>query len=217
MKLAYLHGFASSPLSRKAQHLRAALDERGRRLLIPDLNRPSFEKLGLSAMLSAVDALDASEGDPTGWGLVGSSLGGWVAARWAALNPARVHRLLLLCPAFDIPSRWPELLPDGGLAMWERTGSLPFADGEGKLRKVHYGFYEEATREPRFPDVPCPTVILHGRQDDRVPFETSVAYAAERPQVRLVAVDDGHDLTASVDRVVSLALEHLVQPRRAPA
>lgn len=206
MRLAYLHGFASGPKSRKAQRLAEAFEG----LRVPDLNRPSFERLSLAAMLEAVDAMDAEHGTDEGWGLVGSSLGGWVAARWAALRPERVRRLLLLCPAFDIPARWPELLPTGALALWERTGSLPFADGAGELRKVHYGFYLEALEQPRVPDVPpgVPTVIVHGTRDDRVPIEGSRRYAGDRAHVRVVEVDDGHDLLASSDRVVELARAH---------
>jgi uncharacterized protein len=209
VKLAYLHGFASGPRSRKAARLRDALAPRGAALHIPDLNQPSFEALSFDAMLAAVDAMDEAHGDEGGWGLVGSSLGGWVAARWAELRPARVRRLLLLCPAFDVPARWPRLMPEGAMAGWREAGSHPFADGAGVTREVHYGFYEEATRHPACPEVPGPTVILHGRQDDRVPFESSARYAAARPHVTLVAVDDGHDLLASTERVHAEVLSWL--------
>lgn len=207
MRHAYLHGFASGPMSQKAQRLGEVFDA----LHVPDLNRPSFETLSFAAMLEAVDAMHDEHGTDEGWGLVGSSLGGWVAARWAALHPERVRRLLLLCPAFDVPARWPELLPEGALGLWKRAGSLPFADGEGKLRKVHYGFYLEALEQPRVPEVPAsvPTVIVHGTRDDRVPIAQSRAYAASRAHVRLVEVDDGHDLLSSADRIVELAREHL--------
>lgn len=209
MKLAYLHGFASGPLSKKGQLLAAAFAERGRTMHLPDLNAPSFERLSLDAILERVDALDREVGAHAPWGFVGSSLGGWVAARWAELHPDRVAKLLLLCPAFDVPARWPELLPEGALALWERAGSLPFADGAGEMRKVHYDFYEEAMRQPRFPEVPCETMIVHGTRDDRVPVATSRDYAAAREDVTLVEVDDGHDLLASAERITELALEML--------
>ncbi|HJL20209.1 MAG TPA: YqiA/YcfP family alpha/beta fold hydrolase [Sandaracinaceae bacterium LLY-WYZ-13_1] len=209
MQRAYLHGFASGPLSKKGQRLRAAFEEAGLALRLPDLNVPSFERLSLTAMLDALDALDAAEGDAEGWGLVGSSLGGWLAARWAERRPARVARLLLLCPAFDLAARWPSLLPPGAMRTWERSGALILPDGAGTPRPVHYRFYEEAREQPALPEVTCETRIVHGTRDERVPVEGSRHYAAARPHVTLVEVDDVHDLLASQDRVVEEALAWL--------
>ncbi|MCB9593144.1 MAG: alpha/beta fold hydrolase [Sandaracinaceae bacterium] len=184
--------------------------DRAVELASPDLNVPTFRQLSLAAMLERVDRLDAEEGDEDGWAFVGSSLGGWLAARWAELHPDRARRLLLLCPAFDIAARWPALLPAGAMAMWRR-GSLLLPDGTGTPQPVHYGFYEEALAQPAFPGVSCPTTIVHGRGDDRVPIDSSRGYVAAHPHVRLVEVEDGHDLVASLDRVEREALA-LLEP-----
>jgi len=209
MRRAYLHGFASGPLSKKGQRLRAAFAERGLELLLPDLNAPSFRQLSPTAMLARLDALDAEHGDAEGWGLVGSSLGGWLAARWAELRPDRVRRLLLLCPAFDLARRWPDLLPPGSMERWARDGVLVLPDGSGTPQPVHYGFYEESLEQPPFPSVRCETRIVHGTRDERVPVEGSRAYARGRPHVELTEVDDVHDLLGSQDLVVELALDWL--------
>jgi hypothetical protein len=187
--------------------LRARFEAEGVPFHLPDLNRPSFERLSLDAALAAVDELDDGP-DRRPWGLVGSSLGGWIAARWAELHPARVARLVLLCPAFDLARRWPALLPEGAMERWREQGSLRLADGAGVLRPVHYGFYEEACREPPTPGASQPTLLLHGRADERVPIESSRGYA-RKENVRLVELDDGHDLGGSVDRVVAEAFAFL--------
>lgn len=205
MRFAYLHGFASGPLSKKGLHLRAAFEREGLSFSLPDLNAPSFQKLSLAGMIDRVDALDAQEGDAEGWAFVGSSLGGWLAARWASLRPRRVARLLLLCPAFDIARRWPTILPAGAMERWA-AGSLLLPDGSGTPQPLHYRFYEESCEQPGFPDVPCPTRIVHGTRDDRVPIESSRLYAASRENVTLVEVDDGHELLASLDLVEREAL-----------
>jgi hypothetical protein len=199
---AYLHGFASGPQSRKGTALAAAFARAGAHLRQPDLNLPDFARLTYGGMLAAVDALDAAAGGSP-WSFVGSSMGGWVAARWAELHPERVERLLLLAPAFDMPRRWrdkPELLE------WERRGFHEVADGDGVPTRVHWGLMEDALRQPPIPRPRCPVLIVHGRRDETVPVEISEAYAREGPNVELELVDDTHDLLVAFPRIEELAL-----------
>lgn len=141
-------------------------------------------------------------GPPTArWSLVGSSFGGYVAARWAELHPERIGRLLLLCPGFDLVDRWPEMLGKQAMARWEREGELEFPDGAGRPTPVHWRFIEDFRRHPPAPGVPCPTRIVHGTRDEVVPIESSRRYAATRPHVDLVAVDDDHGLLGSLEAI----------------
>lgn len=71
---------------------------------------------------------------------------------------------------------------------------------------MHWGFYEEALRVPAWPEVPCPTRIVHGTRDAVVPVGSSRRYAAARPHVTLVEVDDAHELAASLDLVAAETL-----------
>ena len=206
---AYLHGFASSPLSRKGQALEANFAEHGETLHLPDLNQPSFAELTLTRALWAVDELAARF--PRGkWRFIGSSMGGWIAARWAELHPKRVDRLLLLCPGFDLVSRWPQMLGERQMKRWEANGSLPFPDATGNPVRVHWGLIEDAREQPAFPEVPCATVIVHGTSDEVVPVEISREYASERDHVSLVEVDDEHALTHSVPLIAEVAAKHFV-------
>lgn len=217
-RYAYLHGFASSALSKKGVMLRGALAGDGVDLLLPDLNRPSFEELSVDAMLAHLDALhleslQEERGRPR-WRLVGSSLGGWLTARWAELHPERVDRAVLLCPAFDIPTRWPELLPPGAFERWRRDGVLPYPDATGTLRPLSFAFYRGAEAHPRFPRVQCPVAIVHGTRDDRVPLASSRRWLEAHAQARLVEVDDGHDLLATFDVVERTVRETFDLPAR---
>ncbi|PRQ06104.1 alpha/beta hydrolase [Enhygromyxa salina] len=220
---AYLHGFASSPQARKGQALRSYYAEQGIDLHTPDLNAPSFAALTYTGMLDALDSLDseldATEGVEPGssrWRFVGSSMGGYLAARWASLHPERVDRLLLLCPAFDFAARWPQILGQAGFDRWREQGSFLLPDATGTPVNVHFGLVEDAMTHPARPVVSCPTMIIHGTQDVVVPIESSRRYVQEHPEpslVELIEVDDAHPLTDSLPTIQACAQRHLIAPR----
>ncbi|MBM4396317.1 MAG: alpha/beta fold hydrolase [Deltaproteobacteria bacterium] len=203
---AYFHGFASSPDSRKGNRLAREFARLGVPLERPDLNAPSFARLTATAMLGAADAMHAA-GDPGArWRVVGSSMGGWLAALWASLHPGRVDRLVLLCPAFDMPGRWPAIVGPGGWERWREAGETPLPDHRGVPVPVHFALNDDLARWPSVPETGCDTLVIHGSRDETVPVESSRAYAAARPRVRLIEVDDGHLLADSLDLVVRESL-----------
>jgi uncharacterized protein len=71
--LFYLHGFASSPESGKAEYLRARLAPLGIPLHAPNFNEPDFSSLTVSRMLEQVSAAVAAL-PPGPVGLIASSL-----------------------------------------------------------------------------------------------------------------------------------------------
>lgn len=205
MRYAYLHGFASSSKSYKGTTLAELLSDR---ILLerPDLNCPSFEKLTITAALEELDRLHAE--DPQPWCLIGSSMGGFIAARWTELHPERVHRLVLLCPGFALASRWPTMLGERVWESWQRDGVVTLPGPDGTPRQLHWAFVEDFRTHPPFPEVSCPTVIVHGTRDEVVPIESSREYARERDHVRLIEVDDDHGLAGSVDPIEAVVIEH---------
>jgi pimeloyl-ACP methyl ester carboxylesterase len=207
-RFAYLHGFASGPWSAKGRLLVDAFAARGTRLHLPDLNLPSFASLSHDAMLAGVDELDASLGAGRrladgAWGLIGSSMGGWLAARWAELHPERVARLVLLAPGLDLPQRWREVISPAELAAWERRGWIEGPRPGRESIRLHWGFMEEARRQPPLPEPRCPTLILHGSRDTVVPLAVSESFARSRPHVTLEALDDNHDLLVTFPRILA--------------
>lgn len=197
-RYAYLHGFASSPASFKGSVLSAALERHGVFLERPDLNAPSFRNLTVTDMLDALDRMDGATSGDEPWRFIGSSLGGYLGALWATYNPFRVDRLVLLAPAFRLLDHLERLTGPGGRGRWEQDGAFPFPDAEGRRTLVHHGFVEDLQMYPPCPETTCPTLILHGARDDVIPLETSRDYASQRPHVRLVELEDDHELRRSL-------------------
>jgi alpha-beta hydrolase superfamily lysophospholipase len=139
--------------------------------------------------------------------LLGSSLGGLAAARVAEVD-ARVCALVLLAPAFELGVRWRARLGESGWATWERTGWLEIDDHALKQKgRLDFGFAADVAaieaRSGGWPDVRVPTLIVHGVSDETIAIASSRAWAAGKPHMRLIEVDDGHELTASLPRIVA--------------
>jgi pimeloyl-ACP methyl ester carboxylesterase len=200
-RLLYLHGFASGPRSAKGTAFAEHYARRGLALECLDLRVPSLEHLRLSAMLTAVQQAIGTPADRAV--VLGSSLGGLTAARVAERDP-RVTALVLLAPAFQLISRW-RALP--GWDDWQRTGWRDIHDFQtNQPARVDFGFVEDAMAiDGGYPDVRVPTLILHGVRDEIVLLEHSRTFARGKPHVRLVELDDGHDLIASLPRLLDEA------------
>ena len=100
-RIVYLHGFASSPLSSKAQFFRRKFAAAGISMEIPQLDEGRFEELTISSQLAVIDRV--VDGQPAI--LMGSSLGGYLAALYAGRHP-EIERLVLLAPAFQFPDAY---------------------------------------------------------------------------------------------------------------
>jgi pimeloyl-ACP methyl ester carboxylesterase len=157
----YLHGFASSPRGRKVAALRELLEPKGFRIVAPDLNIPSFQKLDFKAM-ARISFWEVEKHLPAV--IVGSSLGALVALEAARVN---LHvPLVLVAPALGLGKDWVEKIPAGDPLLF-------FHHGEGRELPIHRRFFEEMTRvEVDREPPPVPVAVLMGRHDESVPFET---------------------------------------------
>lgn len=217
--LLYLHGFASSPGSHKANLFRERLSAYDVNYHIPDLNVPSFERLTLTAMLERVaQTVEALPEGPVY--LIGSSMGGLTALHFVDRHGAgvarRVERLMLLAPAFDFSANRRREMGDDWLAQWRAAGSLPYYHhAYGEERPVHVGLAEDIlTYDSYATDVPLPTFIVHGQRDETVDPQQSVRYAEHRPHVTLHLVASDHQLLDQTDFIAGqiIAFFHL-RPR----
>jgi hypothetical protein len=193
----YLHGFASSPRSAKAEYFQTCFRSRQIDLQVPDLNQPNFSQLTLTRQIQQVQACIAAanpEDQPVT--VIGSSFGGLTAA-WVAEQCSQVQCLVLLAPAFQFLSHWQARLGREQLQQWQQTGSMAvYHYGAGQMLPLDYSFvvdlgsYEDAKLQRSIP-----TLILHGSQDEVIPVQASRDYGATRPWVQLIELPSDHALT----------------------
>ena len=185
----YLHGFASSPQSAKAIYLRDRLSS----LKIPDLNQGDFSHLTLTRQIEQIAA--EFPPDPMPVTVIGSSLGGLTAA-WVGEKYPQVERLVLLAPAFEFLAHWLLRLGEEQLQQWQTEQYLPvYHYGEKRSLPLHYQFVTDAAQyQDEQLQRPIPTLILHGRHDEVIPIAASRDYAASRPWVELIELEDDHSL-----------------------
>jgi pimeloyl-ACP methyl ester carboxylesterase len=86
----YIHGSDSSSQTYKANLLKD---------IYPGMRVPDF----VGGLPERMEQLETILGLETGWTLVGSSLGGLMAALFAMNHPGQVRKLLLLAPALTLP------------------------------------------------------------------------------------------------------------------
>lgn len=196
-RILYLHGFASSPQSRKAQYFRQQFARCGVTLEIPDLSPDGLEKLTVSSQLRILES--AAKGEPVS--LIGSSMGGYLAALYASLHP-EVETVVMMAPAFEFARRWLERLGPEQASKWKSDGYMEMADYRtGAMARVGYGLIEDGLQHPEAPAFSQPALLFHGTRDEVVDYRGSVAYAAANANVRLQLFDAGHELTEVMEEM----------------
>ncbi|NES21180.1 MAG: alpha/beta fold hydrolase [Symploca sp. SIO3E6] len=194
MKFVYLHGFASSPESRKAVYLHQAFANLAISLEVPDLNQGDFSHLTITRQLRQLEAMLPEAGIPVT--LIGSSLGGLTAA-WLGQKRSLIQRLVLLAPAFGFLDHWLPQLGEAQWQQWQESGYLPiYHYREKRSLPLHYHFVEDARHyqsEKLWRVVP--TLILHGLHDETIPIEASRQYARVRSWVQLIELESDHSLS----------------------
>jgi pimeloyl-ACP methyl ester carboxylesterase len=191
MRFIYLHGFASGPQSGKAQFFFRQFAARGIVLEVPNLVEGNFEDLTITGQLQVLEQIAKEE--PVS--LIGSSMGGYLAALYASRHP-ETQKLVLLAPAFQFVQRWPQEIGPDKAEEWERTGRFEvFHYAEGRPRNIGWNLIADGRKYDAEPSFQQPAIIFHGTNDIVVPSDYSVAFAARHPNVTLRLMASDHQLT----------------------
>ncbi|MBV9081257.1 MAG: alpha/beta fold hydrolase [Acidobacteriaceae bacterium] len=196
-RILYLHGFASGPQSRKATFFSEHLRSLGFEVDVPALDEGNFESLTISGQLRVVARFARNERVA----LIGSSLGGYIAALYAARH-SEVERLILLAPAFQFYNLWMSSLGEDQLSEWRERGKMNvFHYATGRGAPIGYELIEDASRFEPFPDFTQPALIFHGNHDASVPVQYSAEFVSAHSNARLVRLESGHELTDVLDQI----------------
>lgn len=208
MNYIYLHGFASSPQSAKAQYFQQRFDSLSIPLIIVDLNQGDFTHLTLSRQLQQVSTIIKDIKTPVT--LIGSSFGGLTAA-WLAQSYPMIEKLLLLAPAFNFLSHLQSLLGETEIRKWQEQGYYEFYHyGEKRCFPLNYEFildlqsYQEGELNREIS-----TLIIHGSKDTVISIESSRFYRDTHQRVKLVELDSDHSLMDVLEETWSMFLEVL--------
>jgi pimeloyl-ACP methyl ester carboxylesterase len=138
--------------------------------------------------------------------VIGSSMGGWIALNVALARPGRVVGLIGIAAAPDFTEdlMW-ESMASPERAALARDGLLRVPSEYGGDQIITRTLIEDGRtrlllRAPLAID--CPVRLLHGQQDQSVPWETSLRLAARltSTDVRVILLKDGdHRLSRPTD------------------
>ncbi|MGK7897223.1 MAG: YqiA/YcfP family alpha/beta fold hydrolase [Xenococcus sp. (in: cyanobacteria)] len=194
MQYIYLHGFASSPQSYKAQYLFNCFREKGLDLQILDLNQNDFTNLTLTRQINQTVANFNNSDLPIT--LIGSSFGGLTSV-WIAEEYYQIQRLVLLAPAFNFVNYWRKQLGQEQIEKWQESRFLSvYHYGQDKLLPLSYRFYEDINQyQESLLQRKIPTLIIHGTNDETIPIQASIDYVQQRPYVKLISLDSDHSLS----------------------
>jgi pimeloyl-ACP methyl ester carboxylesterase len=189
-RIIYLHGFASGPESKKARFFRDRFAELGIEMDVPDLAEGDFEHLTITRQLKVIERACRDESAT----LIGSSMGGYLAALHAARHP-EVEKLVLLAPAFSFVTRWPQTLGPAQLEEWKRTGLMKvYHYGENREMELSYDLLEDARFYEDYPNFHQTALIFHGKNDTVVPPGYSITFSQQHANTKLRLLDSDHQL-----------------------
>lgn len=142
--------------------------------------------------------------------LIGSSMGGWVAAWQAVRRPGTVAGMVLIAPALRFPGTIADHVGPEAAERWRREGAITHDNGFGPAT-LSWALVEDGRRYP-FEDLVArhatPTLILHGMKDGSCDWRVSADFAAraKEPRVEVLLFADGdHRLADRKERLADAA------------
>tara|TARA_B100000686_G_C16717461_1_gene932935 strand:- start:939 stop:1574 length:636 start_codon:yes stop_codon:yes gene_type:complete len=197
----YLHGLASSPNSIKGMAFKNFFDSLQLNLTIPDLEAGEFENLTITGQMKIITNI-MNRYSTDFFGLIGSSLGGYLAALSAEIQP-QVKAVYLMAPAFGFLNRWREKLRRiyGNNLFPELIEIYHYHYKEN--RNLNTGIFRDAENwSTLLLKRELPIRLIHGLGDDSVPIEESRKFVKSRMNIQFCELDSDHGLLSHLDWII---------------
>ncbi|SRR5579884_2838664 len=218
----YVHGFASHQHGEKALYFRERVIERQWAYLAFDLrghgdSSGTTRSLTLSRALEDLSAILAGPAAPYRHiFLIGSSMGGQLAAWTAARQPDRIAANFLIAPSFSFYENRLRDLGEAGLRQLNEQGEIQVKNEwiDVTIGRELIADAKQYPLEKLLPIYRTPTLIFHGTDDITVPIDGSLEFvrrAAARP-IDLVLIGGGdHRLSRQKASLFDLMVSFLRQ------
>jgi uncharacterized protein len=219
----FAHGLGSTRQGEKAAAMETECGRRGWAFVAFDFHGHGASDgtmldLRGSRLLADLDAITQfvhARGHETIF-LVGSSMGGWAAAWFAARHPERVRACALIAPAFRF-LEWRHL-NTAARQQWQLQGRIRIVNEWIDL-ELDYALYAEAN-DYSFAQLceqfTTPCLIVHGMRDDTIPYVVSIEFTeqcnAQEAQLLLVKNGD-HRLNTHKDWLAQTMCDFFQQTR----
>lgn len=218
----FLHGFMSHQAGEKARFFKEVLVQRGVTFVTFDF-RGHGQSGGTMRELTGTRLLEdchtvvehVASADRR-IVLIGSSMGGWVAAWSAALHPDRIAANMLIAPSFTFGRGFLDHIGPEGAAAWARDGVIRFSNEYGSV-ELSYELIRDMERYPVAELVRryrTPTLIGQGMRDPIVDYRQTLAFVEQcrGEEMTLALFKDGdHRLTTYKAELAELLLSFLAR------
>ncbi len=164
---------------------------------------------GSNDVLKAIGLLKSK--DFSRIGLIGVSFGG-ISSAIASSKTDDLKVLVLVCPVSDYVKKHILKFSEEGIKNWKETG---YAQVEGK--PLRYRFFEDAKNNIVYDvadRINAPTLIIHGTEDEMVPYEQSVKTSRIIKNCRLESIegcDHGFSEKKHFEKMIRLAVDFVVE------